>query len=314
MSKTLYLLSNHFDYSKMICNDNGPGYAKSMKWEYESIRTSLPQDTILVFDNRLSFKDLPGINEVIRLNSYKLVFKVVDGMEEAMEMENNKLLASINPGSQIYFYSPYQDSYLMEFLRKKHGEDKVFTLPYPYDKGFEVTVDLADRKNQVAITGALNANAYPLRWYFHTSTYHKLWAWNKVRYLKHPGYIDIGFKQKHNIVGKKYLDFLAHHVFMLVTTNKFDYELLKYKECAYAGCVLVGDIPTSLKSLESKLPGLINSDIDVRAFLSDIVKMDKEILSNSIMCYREWFRRNRNPEVLNKAFYSKIGHGTNISA
>jgi hypothetical protein len=291
----------------MICDDAGPGYALTRKWDTSPINTNLPNNKILVVDNRISGNDYDLLNEIIRMNSHTIIFRVGDGMAEAINNDNIQYLLSIQPTKKIFFYSTYAEDYVQSVLKQKHGPEKVFTIPYAYNRDNEREINFENRKNRILVSGSLASASYPLRWYFHINTYHKFWAYRKVKYLKHPGYADIGQKQHHKIIGDQYLNYLADFRFMLVTPSKFDYELLKFRECAYAGCCLVGELPSSINISKNLLPGLITFDSPIKGQVNLLLTTGQDNLLQSVHCYREWFRTNRDPKKLNRILLTKIG-------
>jgi hypothetical protein len=227
-------------------------------------------------------------------------------MAEGINNDNIQYLLSIQPGKKIFFYSTYSEDYVQSLLKQKHGHDKVFTIPYAYNIENERKISFEKRKKMIVVSGSLASASYPLRWYFHMSTYHKIWAYRKVKYLKHPGYSDIGQKQHHQIIGERYLNYLAEFRFMLVTPSKFDYELLKFRECAYAGCCLVGEIPGAINIPKSQLPGIINFEEPIKEQIRRLYTNNNDTIIKSILNYREWFRINRDPEKLNQILLQKI--------
>ena len=299
-------MSNHYNYYKMICDDAGPGYAASRNWATTHIRTDLPIDKILIVDNRISAKDFTLLNKIIDLNYHTIIFRVGDGMEEAKDNVNIQYLLSLKPDKNLFFYSTYSEDYVQYLLKQKHGNEKVFTIPYAYNKDKERDIDFVNRKKQILVSGSLASDAYPLRWYFHINTYHKLWAYGKVKYLKHPGYPDVGQKLQHSVIGKNYLDYLTQFKFMLVTPNKIDYELLKFRECAYAGCCFVGDLAGSINISKELLPGLISLDRPIKDQVNFLMKLNDNEILKSINDYRKWFHINRDVKILNVSLLERI--------
>jgi len=308
----LYLLSNHYNYAKMICDDAGPGYAVSRNWNTAQINSNLPSDKILVVDNRISSSDFTILDEIINLNNHTILFRIGDGMKETIDNENIQYLLSIKPNKNIFFYSTYSEDFIQTILKQKHGFNKVFSLPYPYDAKNEKEINLGTRKHKIIVSGSLAAASYPLRWYFHSNTYHKIWALRKVKYLKHPGYPDIGQMLQHPTIRTDYINYLTQFKFMLVTPSKFDYELLKFRECAYAGCCLVGDLASSINISKELLPGLISLDKPIKDQVNLLMKLNDYDILKSINDYRRWFHINRDVKTINADLLERISASRNI--
>lgn len=299
----LYLISNSFDYSKMICSDNGPEYSKDRGWATSKLNIQDFGNKILVVDNRIYPQDEPYLRYLLRNTTNKIVFKVVDGMEDAINNYVNQFLLSIPPKENIYFYSPYQSSYVFDLLKKKHGTSRCYFLPYVYNPDYEIPFDLGKKKNKLIVSGSISQYAYPIRWKIHTETHRKWWSFFKVDYLPHSGYPDIGMKQRHTITNEKYIQFLSHYMFMLVSPSVWDYELLKFRECAYAGCYPVGALASTIDlANKNEFKSFFSLQDNTKKKLDTLYNMPLEQKKYYIQSYREWFQKNRNREILNQGF------------
>jgi len=285
----------------MICDDAGPTYAINQGWSPKFVGEKLDRVNIILVDNRLEAGDFDYFNNYLQELSARFFFKIGDGMQEVINDEYIKFLFSLPKQQNIFFFSPYKSSFVIDEIIKKHGKNKFITIPYAYNRLHEIDQP-NKRKNRILVSGNVSNYAYPLRWKFHTNTYNKIWSFGKTKYLKHPGYPDIGNVAKHKFVGNAYINLLSQYEFMLTTTNIWNYELLKYRECGYAGCILVGNLPDHI-SIDWQL-GLIDLKTDVKGFVNKILKIDNETRLRIVENYREWFRKNRNPEYLNAQLFN----------
>lgn len=306
MEGLIYLISNSCLYDKMICSDAGPLYAKSMNWLCGKIGLDYPSDRILIIDNRIDSNEIKIIRELISRNQHTFVFKLGDGMREACNSDYIRFLFTIEPQKRIYFISPYNNDFLTKTLSTKHGIRYVLTIPYAYNKIMEKELQFPNRRKKILISGSVGEEAYPLRWKLHIETYHKIWALNKVKYLKHPGYADLGFKQQHSYIGDKYLQLLSKYKFMMVSPSVYDYELLKYRECAYAGCCPIGRLSSSISIDRTKIPEEFSLRHNTKQFVEGLFKISEENIFNSAFSFRQWFRDHRNPEKLNDKLIGQI--------
>ena len=117
----------------------------------------------------------------------------------------------------------------------------VFTIVDPFHKQNEdgpyrrLLLDMAAEPNVV----------YPERTELHSALRRQPLLRLVIRHLKHPGYPDVGDPVVHRHIGGDFARLLADYRFMVVSGSRCDLEFLKYRECAYAGCVPVGLAPAS---------------------------------------------------------------------
>ena len=84
---------------------------------------------------------------------------------------------------------------------------------------------------------------------------------------------------------------------MFLCPSRCNLEFMKYRECAYAGCVPVGKLPYPLTSQAPIVKW--DTTKNIQLFIKALFESRNDILEISKK-YREFFKKNRNPELLNR--------------
>ncbi len=302
-----YILSTSFDYDKLICSDAGPAWAARHGFQCVRLHDGLPGKDqtghAYIVDNRIHQSEQDAIAKLIQRCSAVIILKIVDDCWETISQPYLQFLLTLQPKFNLFFLSPYFPREIANLIARIHGKDRMLHLPYAYMQDDEINAHMASRKRKVAISGALSKGGYPARWEFYINSRRRLFAFNMIAYLSHPGYPDIGLRGKSSTIGTSYIDWLSQYMFMLVTPGRIDYELLKYGECALAGCVPVGILPSSMPSF---LPCISTPDHSLKDVFH-ILKSISVIEAESMACeYRKWFRENRNPTRLKEHLKNQI--------
>lgn len=296
MPEILYVLSKEFDYSKMICSDAGPEYAKDLGWKTALINNvQLVSNCIYIIDNRLTEKDLILLSNLIVNSSCTFLFTITDPYNEDFANTSYfKFLFEICKKDNIYFLSKYVPTEKTLDLQNLIYPKKILFLPYPYLESKEISL-FKKKKNKIIFSGNINKIIYPYRYNF--------WMKNKrnigrliIDFLKHPGYSDLNIKRSHETIGSKYIVFLAQYKYMFLCPSRNNLEFLKYRECAYAGCYPIGIKPDSIKG---DLIDYVSERLTVLEILKLVFMPDFRYRSK-VNAYRNFFRQYRNPKVLNE--------------
>lgn len=302
MDDVLYILSSEFDYDRMICDDAGPGYARRMGWTPVRVNelSALP-DRPHVFDNRLTDEEIDWLRARLRQSFRRPVFlKIVDPRWEAITERYYQALLSIVRHQQVQLLGPYHKAGLVGLMEEVAGRPLYHHLPYGYESSREQPL-VHPRRRRVFLSGSLSPTIYPARWRIHILSRRHPLAWLFVRRLRHPGYPDVGMRQQHDTVGDRFLQAAARYRFMWVDGAAWSLELLRYCECAYAGCVPIGE-PAST------LPVAAAAEIRSLPIGREVPVLSREMLANaneisaSASRYREAMRSNRDPLVLRRSF------------
>ncbi|BAY33456.1 hypothetical protein NIES2107_53520 [Nostoc carneum NIES-2107] len=250
MDKTI-ILSQDFNYFNMITYDAGPGYANQMGWKYDYLNNiNLYSNSIIIIDNRISELECFKLQEYIA--GHKNIFfllKVVDPCEEwCRNHYYYHFLFRIKNLSNVFFLTVYYPSELTKEINDSTGNKKMIFIPYAFNDTYSIKNELSNRNKKIVFSGNLDPHVYPYRDTFIRKIKINPLLWNKVCFLKHPGYPDINQKLLHNVVGNKYIEFLSLFKFMFISPSRCGLEFLKYSECAYAHCVPIGKAPLSFSN------------------------------------------------------------------
>jgi len=246
--KKVLILSNHFDYDRMITYDAGPGYARGMEWESAYLRDLDHQgDAITIIDNRLTEEECFQMEAAILHQQHRcFVLKIVDPYrEECSSHWYYKFLFRVGALPNVLFLSPYQPTELVHDLDEMTSRRKLIVIPYPFQERFAIQPSMAHRRHQIIFSGNDGRNLYPERVKFlRRVRRHPLLRWT-TQVLRHPGYPDVGHTPVHHLIGPRYIQHLSQFRFMFLSPSRCGLEFLKYSECAYARCVPVGVPPNS---------------------------------------------------------------------
>lgn len=247
-----YLVSARFDYSQWLCADAGPQYAESLglAWEpFDSQRLAASDPyTVWVLDPRLQADEVRRLEELAwRFPHLWLVPRVVDPCwppEDQNALRNLAFRLARRPRTALLL--AYQPAEVTVLLADAFGPNRWFVSPYPYVSARELALG-GKRLHRVLISGSANPRMYPLR---ALARRKRITAprWRLLSAdLVHPGY-GIQAGQQQACIGNRFVAHLARYRFMLLCPSRASAELLKYGECAYAGCAPVGAAACGLPS------------------------------------------------------------------
>jgi hypothetical protein len=299
-----YIISSKINYTKLICDDAGPSYAKNFGWESVPISQWDTDDNVVIVDNRITSEECDHLKKIIDSKSEcKFVFKIVDPLYDSAIWTNwyYDFLRQIAKNEKVAFLSVYQPAEWVSDLAKYVGGDRVYVLPYPYIKSKEISgLELSNRRNKIILTGARHKDIYPLR--------ERMWKARKLspvfRFicdgLEHPGYSDLGDNVSTGVIGKNYINLISNYRWMFLCPSRVQIELMKYLECAYAGCAPVGGIPYGLpkeaKDAFVQFPSGLGWTIKLAHLISSEDSERRSYL------YRTVMRNLRDPQTMNNEF------------
>lgn len=304
-----YIVSDHLAYEKLICNDAGPEYAKSMHWKPISLNSliKISIDEIYVVDNRISENECNILTNLFQENSDIIfIVKIVDPYFEHSDNFYYKWIKSIIVYKNIRLLSVYEPKELTALFGRSLSKPIIY-IPYPYDSSKELPLEkLKHRKSKIIIAGSINKVIYPYR--------SKIWAETRrsfsrffVKVLKHPGYQDLtNVKPTHNIIAENFITHLSKFKFMLLCGSRCKIEFLKLHECAYAGCLPIGEAPSCFPE---EIESLFKTIYPQNLFLSTakiILNWKEKNHIEIVEKYRSFLRVNRHYELLNKSFLHQL--------
>jgi len=242
--KILYVLSNVFDYAKLISGDAGPAFGADYGLRAVPLNShEVEEADYLIFDNRFHAEELGDLAKYIKRSKAIILLKVVDPHYRNRDSSWYRFVAELVDHPKVHLALTYSETeFTALHLRAAERTQGVF-MPYVYNEGEERPLEHAGRKHCVALSGSMNSSDYPLRTKMRLMSKAFPPFWWLVRHLDHPGYPDIGQPLTHQTIGSDYINWLAHHKFAFVCSSRYRLEFLKYREVAYAGCVPIGDLP-----------------------------------------------------------------------
>ena len=304
-----YLLSSDFDYDRSISPAAGPVYAGRMGWPTvwfdEVIGRGAVADVAgwTIVDNRLSERECDLLVEAIEANpKVPFLLKVIDPYYEwCRDHWYYRMLFTVARRPNVWFLSPYEPDELVADLDRASGGDRLVVVPYAYPSDVEQPAG-GDRKPSVIFSGNQHRDAYPFRYQFGRLA--KWWppVGRRVEVLEHPGYPDIGQKQKHQQIGSRYVEHLARYAFMFVSPSRCRLEFLKYGECAAAGCMPLGVLPRGFPqaAAEALVELDYSSTFRLERSIRHALQMPSDEVEARAASYRSAMKMSRNPALLNR--------------
>ncbi len=166
-----YVLSESFDYGRMICDDAGPGYVQRHGWLTVPLSAAKTiADKPHVFDNRLANHELATLVEhAVAFPDSPLFIKVVDPDFEKVSQPYYQQMLALAAKPNVELVGPYQRTGITSLACSIAGRDLYHFLPYAYDATREqplASVGIS-RKRKLLFSGRLGVTVYPDRWRFY---------------------------------------------------------------------------------------------------------------------------------------------------
>lgn len=305
----------HIGSSKpLICRDGNEEWSKSMDLDFKTYKflDSSSDNSIYTTGKKLndyyiiidisvgwtSSEDMDIIEDFIWCNDNRYIYiRLVDQFQHQLQSPIYKRMIKLVKNYNIKVIGTYQVNY--------YNLPVSITLPYPYLPEDEINTPMSDRITSSILTGADIEEIYPMRY--------KLYNISGSEYIEkvyHPGYSGKGWNK--GTIGKNYLNLLSSYKYMICTTCTEGYELLKYIECAEAGCVCIGEVPnryigTEVENWIIKIPEYALGDGFDEWFLSSVINsIDAEEYSKK---YRESIKILNNKEDIKSLLLDKLVNG-----
>lgn len=250
--RIVYFHSDTHPYDKAIYPGVGPAFAKPLSWEARPISQLGRGDyDCAIVDNRLEPGDVEMLKAHLAAPASRrspLFFRVSD---PDMPETTNPCVRFIfdcadHPG--VHYATTYDPEGPFLAFVTTLKVSCVVHLPYPYDSSREVEVPLAGRRRKIFLSGSNSKTLYPLRYALRRRRSRLPWLKLFIFDLKHPGYPEAGKPPRHNITHARFVGLAAEFTHFFLCGARYNSELMKYAECAYAGCVPVGVPATSLNA------------------------------------------------------------------
>lgn len=293
---------------QLICRDGNKQWSDSMDLKFidylEFITLEFSSDKVFIIDVSVGWTDdllimslTSKISELIRKKN-KIYIRLVDQFKYQWYSRIYEWVTRLCEVYKIKIIKTYNCDY--------NGLDHLVILPYPYldEDEFTISDDCEEREKSLFLSGADINDIYPMRCRLYDLSEDFL-----IKTLRHPGYS--GNHWSKGKIGYEYLKELHNHWFMACTTTHPDkYDLLKYVECAEAGCVCVGEVPKMLEGTEAekwiiKIPdgSLKGIGIFYEWFNNTLKDLDVELYASE---YRRCIKEMRDKEKIKRLLLDSI--------
>ena len=293
---------------QLICRDGNKQWSDSMDLKFidylEFITLEFSSDKVFIIDVSVGWTDdlltislTSKISELIKKKN-KIYIRLVDQFKYQWYSRIYEWVTGLCEVYKIKIIKTYNCDY--------NGLDHLVILPYPYldEDEFIISNDCEEREKSLFLSGADIKDIYPIRCKLYDLSEDFL-----IKTLRHPGYS--GNHWSKGKIGYEYLKELHNHWFMACTTTHPDrYDLLKYVECAEAGCVCVGEVPKMLEGTEAekwiiKIPdwSLKGIGIFYEWFDNTLKDLDVELYASE---YRKCIKEMRDKEKIKRLLLDSI--------
>lgn len=293
---------------QLICRDGNKQWSDSMDLKFidylEFITLEFSSDKVFIIDVSVGWTDdlltislTSKISELIKKKN-KIYIRLVDQFKYQWYSRIYEWVTGLCEVYKIKIIKTYDCDY--------NGLDHLVILPYPYlnEDEFTISDDCEEREKNLFLSGADISDIYPTRCKLYDLSEDFL-----IKTLRHPGYS--GNHWSKGKIGYEYLKELHNHWFMACTTTHPDkYDLLKYVECAEAGCVCVGEVPKMLEGTEAerwiiKIPdwSLKGIGIFYEWFNNTLKDLDVELYASE---YRRCIKEMRDKEKIKRLLLDSI--------
>ena len=293
---------------QLICRDGNKQWSDSMDLKFidylEFITLEFSSDKVFIIDVSVGWTDdllimslTSKISELIRKKN-KIYIRLVDQFKYQWYSRIYEWVTRLCEVYKIKIIKTYNCDY--------NGLDHLVILPYPYldEDEFTISDDCEEREKSLFLSGADINDIYPMRCRLYDLSEDFL-----IKILRHPGYS--GSHWSKGKIGYEYLKELHNHWFMVCTTTHPDrYDLLKYVECAEAGCICVGEVPKMLEGTEAekwiiKIPDWSLKGIRIfnEWFDNTLKDLDVELYASE---YRRCIKEMRDKEKIKRLLLDSI--------
>ena len=248
--RVTYFIASNFDYSQVIYPGVGAPFARALGWPVEPISQLGRGDfDIAVIDPRVQREDVPYLSIYLDKPLAKrrpVFFKITDPDTPLSRRFAQRFVFDQANRPGVHYASAYDPAGPLVPFVQSLTSSRVAPLPFVYDQSREVDRPMQSRRRKVLMSGAVSRRVYPLRHRLIWSRRLHPLAFLSVDRLKHPRYPDIGQRQRHAVTHDRFISKAAGYTHLFMCPSVYSVELMKYVECAYAGCVPIGLPPNSL--------------------------------------------------------------------
>lgn len=263
-----------------------------------------------LIDLRLVGEEYARLEKVIRAHPQTtFLLRIVDPYwETCLQAINTRFIFQHALDSNVGIVSGYQPEEACQLLQDVcNATKKLFVCPNPYDKRKELPIDETWllRKKTIGLAGAAGPSLYPYRTFLRRKRVLDPWLWGRVTVLSHPGYADIGDRSPCKVSGDSFIAWMAQFRFFYLCPGRCRLEFVKYRECAYAGCVPIGVPPKTMTPQTSK--HMLPLDwTDYENQRNRILKIKKTDAMERAKNFRQAFAKDRDPQSLRERLVSEV--------
>lgn len=250
--RIVYFHSDTHAYDKAIYPGVGPAFARPFSWESRPIsRIGEGDCDCAIVDNRLEPGDIEQLTRHLALppsSRPPLFFRISDPDMPATTNPCTRFIFDCADHPGVHYATTYDPEGPVLAFTRPLRVSRVVGLPYAYDSSREIDIPLAGRRRRIFLSGSNSRTLYPLRYALRRSRSRLPWLRLVIVDLNHPGYPEDGQPPRHGITHARFVSFAAQFTHFFLCGARYNVELMKYVECAYAGCVPVGVPATSLSA------------------------------------------------------------------
>ncbi|HWX80142.1 MAG TPA: hypothetical protein VNZ02_08635 [Steroidobacteraceae bacterium] len=258
-----FICGENATYASLIASDHGAPYAKSLRLPCSGV-SSLSEPAsgseAVIIDDNLTEDEARLVRKFVERQQAPVLLKVVDpywvrGNHGRRKTTYSALVETYCRLPNVAILSPYEPSEWLRMVVDKF-HPKLLVLPYPYVAEAERPLDFegfSARLDRAVLTGALSGRKYPRRAMVHRLRHILPGYRRNFDLLPHPGYPNLGEPLRHNLIFDNFVKFIGGYKYFFVDPSRADLEFLKFTECAYAGCVPVGQPAASLPEAARRL-------------------------------------------------------------
>ncbi|RWH71795.1 hypothetical protein [Mesorhizobium sp.] len=294
--RVIYFHSDTHPYDKAIYPGVGPAFARPLGWEARPISGMDGGDFDTgVVDNRLEQADVARLRRYLEYPAKcrrPIFFRISDpDMPDTLNPSVRFIFDCADlPG--VHYATTYDpEGPFLAFTRRLKASG-VARLPFAYDSSREIDAPLRGRSRRLFLSGANSRELYPVRYALRRRRRWSPLLRHLIHDLEHPGYPEQGKLQRHDITHDRFVALAARFTHFLLCGTRFNVELMKYVECAYAGSVPVG-VPANSLSAGAKRcfrPYTVRSRDLVSDLREPILGLEKRAAA-----YRDAMRELRSP-------------------
>lgn len=253
--RIIYFCSDVHPYEKAIYPGVGPAFARPLGWEVRPI-SGLDGGgfDVGVVDNRLEQADVARLGRYLQLPAKSrppIFFRISDPDMPETDNPNVRFIFDCADLAGVHYATTYDpEGPFLAFTRRLKSSG-VARLPFAYDSAREIGRPLPGRSRRLFLSGANSRELYPVRYALRRRRRGSPLLRYLIHDLKHPGYPEEGKPPRHDITHDRFVALAARFTHFFLCGTRFNVELMKYVECAYAGSVPVG-VPANSLSAAAK--------------------------------------------------------------